>query len=59
MELDANSKEAFIQRLEQIFRGTDTESQHIHADEALCDLLILLGYGDIVRYYIKIPKWYS
>lgn len=37
----------------------DTEGNHIDADSILCDILLLLGYDDIVSAYDKIPKWYA
>jgi hypothetical protein len=33
--------------------------QHVEADEVLCELLISLGYEDVVEEYRKIEKWYS
>lgn len=35
------------------------EDGHIEADDALCGLLVHLGYTDIVEQYLKIPKWYA
>lgn len=37
----------------------DTETAHINADHALCELLESLGYGDVVSEYRKISKWYA
>ncbi|MDP9370726.1 MAG: hypothetical protein M3Q03_21070, partial [Chloroflexota bacterium] len=39
--------------------GTDPESDHIDADEALCGLLISMGYDDVVAVFESIRKWYS
>jgi hypothetical protein len=33
--------------------------QHVDADIVLCELLISLGYEDVVDEYRKIEKWYS
>lgn len=35
------------------------EEGHVKADEALCGLLIHLGYEDIVSIWDKLPKWYA
>lgn len=37
----------------------DTESAHAYADDALCDLLVALGYKEVVDEYNKIHKWYA
>lgn len=36
-----------------------TESEHEYADEELMDLLVELGYIDVVEEYKTVPKWYS
>ena len=45
--------------LRQLQDCYDTESAHIEADEALCGLLIELGYQDVVEEYNKVRKWYA
>ena len=35
------------------------QSHHDSADETLCELLIKLGFEDVVEVYNKVPKWYS
>ena len=37
----------------------DTETDHIDADDLLCEALNLLGQTKIVEYFTKIGKWYS
>lgn len=37
----------------------DTEENHMQADQILCQLLIELGYKDIVEVYNLIEKWYT
>lgn len=37
----------------------DKEMAHIFADDALCDLLIELGFDEIVNEYNTIDKWYA
>ena len=37
----------------------DAESAHGDADGVLCDFLRELGYGEIVREYEEIDRWYG
>jgi hypothetical protein len=37
----------------------DIEMNHECADDVLCNLLIDLGYQDVVDAYNKIDKWYA
>jgi hypothetical protein len=37
----------------------DTEIAHCNADDLLCDLLVELGFVDIVKEYSRIDKWYA
>jgi hypothetical protein len=39
--------------------GYDTERNHVEEDELLCDLLIKLGYEELIVLYNKINKWYA
>jgi hypothetical protein len=39
--------------------ATSREDAHVAADELLCELLISLGFTEIVEDYAKISKWYS
>lgn len=39
--------------------GSDTEMNHVRADDVLCDLLRSLGYGDVVDAWEDISKWYA
>lgn len=35
------------------------EDDHEYSDDTLCQLLLDLGYEDVVEAYKKVPKWYS
>jgi hypothetical protein len=35
------------------------EDGHMNADDALCELLIGLGFDEIVDIYDKVKKWYA
>ncbi len=37
----------------------DVLEAHIDADNVLCELLIELGYENIVKAYKEVHKWYS
>ena len=37
----------------------DKEESHVRADGLLCELLIELGYSDIVADFERIGKWYA
>ena len=37
----------------------DEEVAHCAADEVLCELLEQEGFGDVVRAWRAVPKWYS
>lgn len=40
-------------------KNNDEELAHGYMDDAMCDLLRQLGYGEGVDIFIKTPKWYS
>lgn len=37
----------------------DEEVNHMKADDILCRLLTNLGYGDVVKYYMSLKKYYA
>lgn len=43
----------------QEFSKGDPEAAHSIADRVLCDLLIDIGYADVVEAYRKVRKWYA
>lgn len=49
------------QALERIKAAAEhgVEDGHVEADDALCGLLVHLGFTDIVEKYLEIPKWYA
>jgi hypothetical protein len=55
------TREEAIASLKKIHEeyGADVESDHLFADEILCELLISLGYEDVVFEWEKIDKWYA
>ncbi len=45
--------------MQSIAEDQDIEKRHGDADDNLCDLLMDLGYGDIVRIYKSFDKWHA
>jgi hypothetical protein len=56
--MDQKLCKRFVEKMKQADLG-DTEIAHGDADDLLCDLLIELGYYDVVNEYNKIDKWYA
>lgn len=54
-ELAEKAKEKLTEEL----RNNDTESAHVNADEILLELLLQLGFEDVVDLYNQIDKWYA
>lgn len=52
-------RQYFIDKLKILQVHGDTEIQHFGADFLLCELLIFLGYSDVVLEYEKVNKWYA
>jgi hypothetical protein len=59
MKADKNIVEAYkrtIRNMRKRYRN-DYEHQHAAGDEYLCQLLIELGYGEVVKEYEKLGKY--
>jgi hypothetical protein len=52
-------REAAIELLKMEQKNGDTEMAHHNADGVLCDLLVKLGYKDVVDKWAKVDKWYA
>jgi len=48
-----------IEKLKECQKSGDPERAHGESDKVLCNLLISLGYSDVVSEWAKVPKWYS
>ena len=48
-----------ILELKRMQECRDVEHAHATADDILCDLLITLGYKDVINEYKKVRKWYG
>lgn len=50
----------FFLKMESIVSScTDVEVMHKEADRLMCEVLTSLGYGDGVRIFYNMPKWYA
>ena len=48
-----------IKRLKELSEQYDPEIAHEKADEILCEILLDLGFVEIVKAYSEIGKWYA
>lgn len=53
------TREDALNDLAKLARSNDTEGAHIDADDILCELLLELGYNDVVEAYNLVDKWYA
>ena len=53
------AESAALFELREAAASGDTEAAHGRADEALCDLLMALGYTEIVNAWRNVDKWYA
>lgn len=53
------TREKALSELSEIAKSSDQEVTHVDADEVLCQLLVALGYQDVVNAWDEIPKWYA
>ncbi len=52
-------REDAIALLKEQQNNGDKEIAHIEADKILCNLLVSLGYADVVAEWNEIGKWYA
>jgi len=48
-----------IKKLKECQNVHNTEDAHWDADQVLCNLLIYLGYKDVVKEWRQVEKWYE
>jgi len=53
------TRDDYLDEMQQCINNSDTEEAHIDADRILCNLLVQLGYGDVVDLWYEVEKWYS
>lgn len=53
------TRDKAIRKLREQQGNGDTEAAHANADDVLCNLLVALGYEDVVAEWRKVEKWYA
>ena len=53
------TREQAIEKLREAQTTGDSEGAHSAADDVLCELLVSLGYKDVVDEWDKVDKWYA
>jgi len=53
------TEEEALNKMKEAVKLHDTEMAHGDADDILCDLLVSLGYVEVVNEYHKVDKWYA
>lgn len=54
-----DTPEEFAKKMSRIAESVDAEADHVKADELMCQLLTSLGYGEGVKIFRDMYKWYS
>lgn len=49
----------YVEKMKNANCQGDRETNHIMADSVLCELLVKLGYKDVVKEFDNIRKWYA
>ena len=49
----------FAEKMYQLAGSGDEEADHVKADELMCQLLTSLGYGEGIKIFRDMDKWYS
>jgi len=59
-ESDPRIKDLLDETKLDLAQNKGEECGHMNADESLCNLLVALGFQDVVDLYNEVsPKWYS
>jgi hypothetical protein len=51
--------EEFDKRMSEIIKEGGTEDRHMDADHLMMDLLTALGYGEGIKKFQEMTKWYA
>lgn len=49
----------YLKRMKQLQESGDIEVAHIEADDILCEVLLQLGYKELVDAFNDLAKWYA
>jgi len=59
IEDDEDVRSKYIERLKECRKERHIEANHMEADDVLCDLLVDLGFSDVVVEYEKVEKCFA
>ena len=48
-----------VEKLNRLAYSGDREMAHAEADDLLCEVVDLLGHGEVTHAYSQISKWYA
>lgn len=51
--------EQFKIKMQELDNDYDPELSHCNADDLMCNLLIELGYGEGIKIFENMKKWYA
>lgn len=51
--------EQFAQEMWRLAQTRGAEERHMEADNLICDLLKALGYGEGIKVFLDMVKWYA
>lgn len=51
--------ERILTEMKELEGPGDAEACHSMADALLCEMLVILGYDEIVEAWNKVDKWYA
>ena len=53
------TRELAIEKLRECQKDDNIDAAHRNADHVLCELLVALGYADVVAEWVEVDKWYA
>ena len=57
--IEQYTPERFKEKMAEIAKDDDTELRHIWADDLMAVVLSQLGYGEGIKIFVDMGKWYS
>ena len=57
--MDKKLQEEYLEKMKLCVDDMDTELAHGNADDILCEVLLKLGYADLIEKYKEVHKWYA
>ena len=53
------AQKSVVEELEELLNEKDREKAHVLADKVITDLLLQLGFEDVVRAWEKVERWHA